>query len=153
MKNKISLNKYSLACQLGQGLFKAYRKNRKKDQEGNDFACKDFLIFATFPKLESGLSTQLYIGPPAWKWIVFMPTAMSVSAKRTWRLHLHHLVGGKWGLEGYYTDGELPHQSTAGVAVTVTSVEAPGEKLNQLLFWSNTTSHFPNGTTFEIYGR
>ena len=36
MKNKISLNKYSLACQLGQVLFKAYRKNRKKDQEGNE---------------------------------------------------------------------------------------------------------------------
>lgn len=124
-----------------------------EDSGGNPFACRDFLVLATFPQMDSGYSTQLYIGPQAWKWIGYLPSAMSYSTKRTWRLHLYHLAGGKWCIDGVYTDSDLFYQSFSGTVGTLFSIETPGETMSQLLFSSNASSYFPLGTTFEIYGK
>lgn len=125
-----------------------------QDSQGNPFSCSEFLIFATFPMLESGKSTQLYIGPPAWKWIAFEPAAMSTTTTRSWRIRLWHCHDGKWCYDGVYNDNPSGlFQAYAYVRGNIRSTEAPGQKLEKLLFYSNSNSYFPNGTIFEIYGK
>lgn len=126
-----------------------------RDFEGQPFSCSDFLIFATFPPIPSNAVGQLYIGPPRWSWIAYENNAMTASTTRQWRIHLWHCHDGLWCYDGVYSDNTLLKMATSGVRGNIFSENTVGEKLSELYFYANTSapSYFPNGTTFEIYGK
>lgn len=119
------------------------------DEAGNPFACKEFLIFATFPATTN--AQQVYIGSPLWSWIAFEPAGMIASAARSWRIRLWHMVNGFWGYDAVYSDATNPVQSNSGCKASIRTGTAFGETLSNLGFWAQ--GLFPNGTVVEIYGR
>lgn len=123
-----------------------------KDSKGNPFSCSDFLIFATFPPIETGVK-QFYIGPPKWKWIAYEQTAFSDVATLKWRMHLRHCVDGKWCFDGVYSTPDKSHYTASTLRSNICSTEAPGEKLSELNFYANNPNGFPKGTVIEIYGK
>ena len=122
-----------------------------KDSDGNGFSCSEFFIYAKIPP---ATGNQLYIGSAIYKWLFFSSVAKSSTATRTLAIELKHTGDGWWRGSMLALDNAADFTSTNGsnLYTNFRSNVNVGEKLSSLCFYGG-SAPFPNGTTFEIYGK
>lgn len=120
-----------------------------QDSEGNAFACSEFVIIATSAPLADN-KPHLYIGSPAWTWLVADSGFFSTTATQKFRMHLKHICGGQWVYDSVRStfNDDAASADTRG---NIRSMNQFGEKLSLISFWAHGT--IPAGSSFEVYGK
>ena len=138
------------------------RMSLTRNQEtGEEFACREFLIFLTLPTSEdiiNNYKTQLYINHDLNKnWLCFIPQGFSRTGIRRLRIHLRYAFDGCWLADGIFTDNNtqqnftVPDMGTASAFGNLCSTVVTGATVSQLHFTA--LSAFNAGTVIEIYGK
>ena len=122
------------------------------DENGDEFECSSFFIYAKIP---AAAGNQLYVGAEMTKWMFFSGVGMSATAEKTLAMEMHHTGGGWWRGSMLAQDNvasDFVATNGSNLFANYRGNVTIGEKAKRLILYAG-NGMFPNGATFEIYGK